>query len=142
MKEEVFFMAKINLTKVEGALHEGLEKIRREKLEALTENSNTLGKEKKEMQILLVLVNQLRHLFKENLEDYKAVGMTIKEVEELLKKKEPLNKEVQNRLLHAKKMIKKIKAKNTKESQELVDMERRRHINKRFNVNEKWLPLQ
>jgi len=145
-------MGKTNFTKVESSLEEGLRKMQMERL--LTEADKASGKsppsqprEKltKEQKHLLkdLELNLLRlrqkdnkiftklkvkrstvkkmineaHLLKD--EDWKHLSSLLKKTESLIKEQFPVSPD-----------------------DKIIEGEKQKHINKRFNVNDKWLPLK
>lgn len=144
-------MAKTNYTKVEGALDEGLRKITVNKLlDIADEVEGTKDKEAEakttlEMQLLTALHQELKHLHKQGKDPYKKLGINKKEIKNFIEKAETLTTEDWAKIKELKGKIDEFRKELDKLSQvsdaDLVDQERRKHINKRFNTNEKWLPL-
>lgn len=76
---------------------------------------------------------------------YKLLGITPEEIRELRKKKslsDVENKKIQALLLKAKEMkVRVMKKLGIAKDSSLVEKERKKHINKRFNIKDTWLPL-
>ncbi len=147
-------MAKTNFTKVEEALDVGLRKIGITKLLQLADvaagtGKNLLEKESsppsKEAHIhqLNFLRKDLRQLHKNDPEIYSKLGFKKNDLKELIDKEgslTPKNWEFIQQIKEKVEAYKKTLPENSNE--QLVEKERVKHINKRFNINEKWLPLK
>lgn len=145
-------MAKTNFTKVEHAFDDEMRKNMRDEL--LREADRVSGTPTKETAEIIrqkrvaaerkILVQALQHdiktiedeifeskfkVSKESLEDIlcKGINLTDKDIEEL--------KKIKKRIDSYKKELEGFDDK-------LVEDERKKHINKRFNVRDKWLPLK
>lgn len=144
-------MAKTNFRKVEEALREGLEKIKVKKL--LDEADQAGGKvSEKELEpegqykVLLVLKEELLFLAKRDPGVYKKVKTSKKTLKTLLSHGMKLTPEEWKKVQKIKGRVdvyrKELAEKRAEESDEnLIEQERHKHIYKRFDVSEKWLPL-
>lgn len=154
-------MGKTNFTKVEDLLKNNLTKIEMTRLGKLADIAQKVGKPemrklieqasiagaKAELDRTLLLRAILRAVkeFKTP-EFYQAIGISLEELEILLKTPKELSPEDWQRLKIIREKIIAFRKSyqdahpETSESA-LIEKQRHRHINKRFNVNEKWLPL-
>lgn len=137
-------MAKTNFTKVEDALSEGMRKISVKKL--LDETAKEQPKEdlNPSQKIVKQLILDLNSAIKKDKKLFLKLGFKKDTIKKILG--DPLHISADNWkiLMEFKKSFDLYKAKKKKETVDdrIVEDERRKHINKRFNVNEKWLPLQ
>jgi len=145
-------MAKTNFTKVEEVLEEGLRQMTVQHLHALADtlsNMDSEGIEKSDSDFLKKLITILK--FEVNwMETHeisleKRIGIKKSDIKKLIEKKPPFNAEDFDKIKEIKEKIEMLKAELEKKSPEtndqLVQKERVKHINKRFNTNDKWLPL-
>lgn len=133
-------MSKTNYSKVEKALEEGMLRMKTESLleeaDALKNPSGKLSEEEEEHALLLSqLQEELKQLKKEDAKAYKKLAFHKLDLKKLEWKE---IQEVQHRLDQYKKEL---PAKMQVSDQSLIDAEREKHLNKRFNVNDKWIPL-
>lgn len=142
-------MAKTNFTKAEEALSEALQKIScsallREADAAQGSAISTDEELKERIKISQGLIRTLRRLHRNDREIYKKVGVKKRDLEGLLENPGKLSKEDWELVLQAKvkadEFLKLLPEKSASDEQ-LVERERHKHINKRFNVSDKWLPL-
>lgn len=140
-------MAKTNYNRVEDALKKGLEKIKVETLLEETESHKTSDKSKKERklspkQMLLLLKQDLKQIEKTEPKIYETLGIERKRIATLLKDPSQIGeKEAEEiRALYEKSRPLKEKLVD-KPSEEILAAEIDRHIYKRHNVKEKWIPL-
>jgi hypothetical protein len=164
-KQTVFngaYMAKTNFTKVEGLLEAQLEKMGAKELGKLADIAQKV--ERPEMRRIVETASiaaakneidrtSLLHAIRHAVDNYKvasfytAIGMTSKELKALLDiPRENLTKLQWGQLLELRPKIKQFKENYNKTHPEagddsLVKKERTKHLNKRFNVKDKWLPL-
>jgi len=133
-------MAKTNFTKAEEALAGALQKL---SVEQLLEQTSSTNKEKRSV-ILKLLQLELRKLQKHDAEFYKNLNFKNKELESYLAEPEKIKDEDWKKIVELKQKVEqKVKEIDSKSNNEdIVNAERHKHINKRFNVNEKWLPLK
>lgn len=143
-------MSKTNFTKAEEALSDVLHKMSKEQL--LKEADSAQGKlkaesleEAKRIQIIAALQRTLKHLYRVDHDIYKKLGIKRKKLEELFAHAAQLSSEewhlileIKVKLIEYRKQMSPISGTN----EQLVEEERHEHINKRFNVNKKWLPLK
>jgi len=139
-------MAKTNFTKVEESLIEGLRKMDVNRLLEITEHGANAEQLQFGKQLLLAMQYVLKSLKQRGLDPYKKLGIEKKELDKMLENAGTLKPEDWNR-------IKEIKVKVDQFKQEMdlkfpvstddqvVESERIKHVNKRFNVNDEWLPL-
>lgn len=146
-------MAKTNFTKVENAFDDEMRKQLQQEL--LKEADRVSGNPSEENPEILkqkriaaekkVLLQALQHDFKNInknlLED--EIKIDTRVLEDLLRKGIlHLNDSDIEELKKIKKNIDKYKGEHEGFDEKLVEAERKKHINKRFNVKDKWLPLQ
>ncbi len=141
-------MAKINLSLVEKAIADVLYKIKLEDLlwlaEALTGTPSAGAEIKDKRLVIKGFVKDLCRLIKKEPEAYKELGAAISELEKLLKSKSAIEPDVWSEIIALKNKVEEVKnisIRDPSEDEAQVEKERQRHINKRFNVNERWLPL-
>lgn len=145
-------MAKTNFTKVEASLDEGLQKMKVNQLYEITESEkNPRRASLKEQEQKQLLINTLQHdvkiIEKHDHEMYGKIGIEKKELKELIANSKNLSpkdwelvKQIQQKVAVYKEEI--LKNFPQPSDDQLIEKERRKHINKRFNVNERWLPLK
>jgi dsDNA-binding SOS-regulon protein len=140
-------MAKVQYTKVEDILTEGLRKIKRDNLLDLAAIAANIGPKKKNLQ---KLINQLKveiAFFKKKERFFlKKLLEEPKKLEEILEKSPPLTEEENLFLITFIQKFTEYKnglkeGATTEVNESLIEQERIKHINKRFNVRDKWLPL-
>ena len=139
-------MAKTNFTKVESLLEKGMEKRLVEKLIVETGGKKKgLGSNPKLYLIeslhwdVMVLPDLDKKFFKKLGVSKKDIFKLIKNPASLTDKDWQIVKDIRAKIDVLKKEILK---KASTSNEELIEHERKRHVNKRFNVNERWLPLQ
>lgn len=142
---------KTNFTKVEGCLEEGL---RQMNIQKLHEEVDALNPKKKstaknvaaKKQLIIVLIRDLNRLAKKDKNFYRIINFDKEEAKKLLSKGVPTKREDWKTILALKEKVEAYKNQEARMSppptdEELVDEERNKSINKRFNVSDKWLPL-
>lgn len=158
-------MPKTNFTKVEEALVEGLRKITVNHLLELADLAaavdarpkepqtpdNLISKEDKQLkQARLHLINSLnkdlKDLKKHDTELYSKVQFKRKDLKKFLEHPDSLSPEEWDKIKKVKEQVESFKQELVKglpvsTDEDLVEKERKKHVNKRFNTNEKWLPL-
>lgn len=145
-------MAKTNFTKVEEALDEGLRQIIKDKLHSLTDsisNISTQGVEKADLaskkQLIAALKFELNWMAKQDPSLHHKLGIKKSEIKKLIETKEKLTQEDFEKIKFIKEKIdvlkKELEEKSPESNDQLIEKERIKHINKRFNTNDKWLPL-
>lgn len=148
-------MAKTNFTKVEEKLDEGLRKMAVEHLLDLADSAakpkddnapNKIKQDHSRLQIILVLQRDMKFLDKEGQAPYELFGINKKTINKYLKNPEKLTSEEWEEI---KKTQEKVhifrkdfeKSSPQKNDDTLIEQQRHSHITKRFNINDKWLPL-
>lgn len=146
-------MSKTNFSKVEKALEEGMIRMQSQSLlkeaDAASGNQEKTGKvPPKEVcnAVLTTLERELKKLKKEDEESYKKAAFPKINLKKLITNPSLLTpqdwkevKDIKDRLNQYKKDLASRLPQET--DQDLVDHERSKHINKRFNVSKKWIPL-
>jgi len=141
-------MTKTNFTKVEEAFTERMHRMNVNKL--LDEADEATKGKKEETNPLTLRVAALRHeikwLSKQNPDFYSELSLDKKNVRALLELKEPFSKEQTTDLEKLKEKIEKYKAKLAPENAEadnerIIEDQKKKQKNKRFNIKDKWLPL-
>lgn len=144
-------MAKSNFSKVEKSLEDGLIKMTARHLKETSPSKNPKKEEKfKEDQIVAELSSLKQDLMlikKYDQNMYKNLGFSLKDLKKILSNPTALTHEHYQKICEIKVKVKDLKKeirtqKKTEPNDTLIQKERIRHINKRFNVQEKWLPLQ
>lgn len=147
-------MAKTNFTKVEEILAEGLRKITVHHLYDLAEqaskrNEDTVNEAEtraiQRLHTLAILLKDINYLKKRGFDPKEKFGIKSKELKNYIENPDTITNDVWNKItdiLAKVEVCKKSLSENEKKDEDLIDEQRRRHITKRFNINEKWLPLQ
>lgn len=142
-------MGKTNFTKVEEALREGLDKLQRDKLLQQADEAQLKHKTKKttDNQLVEVIRRDLNQIKKKDKKFLKELGFTKNEIKALLDKEGDHSLEELKQLGSLEEKIaaykQALKSRRVQEpDDEIVEREKKHHINKRFNVNDDWLPLQ
>lgn len=156
-------MAKTNFSKVEDLLETSLEKMELDKLGKLADIAQSV--ERPEMRKIVekaalaatkseidkkALLHNIRRSLKQFKEPqfFEYIGISEEELEALLKNTKELKSQDWMRLQGIRQKINEFKkAKEEKNAAQegneaIVEKERHKHLNKRFNVKEKWLPLK
>lgn len=138
-------MSKINFSKVEDAIDEGLKKLTVQELLILSGGKKDKAKNDRE-QIAKLIAIQTEWLHKNGHKISEILGISRKKLKEELAQAIAMTDEEWKRVLEWKEALtlklKKIKEKTKKSDENLIESERLKHVNKRFNVREKWLPLK
>lgn len=144
-------MAKTNFTKVEEALVTGL---RQMSVSQLIEMADTVSQQEKEtdkgpklvtiQKTLLTLIHyNMQRLHKQDAAVYHKIGISSKQLKKFIEDSTTLSSEEWESIKQTKEKIDSyLKTLPETTDEQIVEQERIKHINKRFNVNEKWLPLQ
>lgn len=153
-------MAKTNYTKVEEVLNEGLRKIKVNQLleeadaaaavggsQEMQEREGAPTDETGRTHLIATLKHDLKQLHKQKHDPYEKLGLKKSELNKFLDNQEALTPQDWEMIKQLRKRIDEFKeelAKNLPSTtdDDLIKQARRKHINKRFNVNEKWLPLK
>lgn len=146
-------MAKTNFTKVEEALAEGMRQMTMQNLHKLADSiqavesadtKESMAEAKKKL--ITILKFEFNWMEKQDNTLYQKLGITRDEIKKILSQKENLTDEefnhvktIHEKLTELKKELEKVSP--TKSDDELIEKERVKHINKRFNVKDDWLPL-
>ncbi|MEI8364790.1 MAG: hypothetical protein WCF65_00060 [Parachlamydiaceae bacterium] len=148
-------MAKTNYTKVEEALEEGLRRMEAGRLleiaDETSQNIKKIGTSKTPLQneqklLLTALRYDLKHLHKLGRDPFAKSSFHKDEVIEFLKHPDTISQEQWKKIEAFKKHVSDFKTAlehGTPESknEELIEKQRKEQRNRRFNVNDKWLPL-
>ncbi len=140
-------MAKVQYTKVEDILIEGLRKFKTDNLLNLANIAAQIGPKKKDTKkILEQLKAELQFFKKKDPSLLKKLTDNPKEIKKILEDSTSLTEEELNlinsfieKFTEYKLSLKLAATEETNES--IIEQERIKHINKRFNVRDKWLPL-
>lgn len=149
-------MVKTNYTKVEEALDKGL---RRLNVEHLLDQANANKETQKnspaeasqlartQSQLITTLKRELKNLQKKDTALYTKLGIPKKELKHMIENPQALTSEQWELIKQIKIKIENFKADLAKKipqvsNEALVDQERQKHVTKRFNINDKWLPLK
>lgn len=146
-------MGKTDFTKVEEALTEGLRKMEVDKLLSIAdENSEAKGKTDKKLspaqsQLLAILKHELKQMNLSYDEICDKLKIDKKELKRLLKDTEALVAADWDQLNQLKARMTTIKEEQEKKAAKpsddiLIEQQRKSQKTKRFNVNDKWLPLK
>lgn len=145
-------MSKVNFTKVEEALDEASHQFFIDSLTELSTITNMLqNPEKKigkdEEEIIARFQRDLKRIKTENYPLFEKLGLTEEEEEQILRSFSDYRREDWARLKYLKERIDELRREVKKKfepsavNDEIVEKEKKRHINKRHNVREGWLPL-
>jgi hypothetical protein len=152
-------MGKIDYTKVEQILKEGIRSYGVKQLLYFAEIANSLGGNPEDYPTspfdsddikaisLVTLSENLKALHKIDKDIYKTLGITHKEIKSFIKEPKNLTQEQWDKIaeikqkldIYRKLMHEKIKGPS---DDDIIASQRKKHVNKRFNVNYKWLPLK
>jgi hypothetical protein len=143
-------MAKTNFTKAEESISETLQKLNREKLlemadEASGQQPQPASVEGKRILLISQLDRDLKRIYITDKDIYKQLGLKKKMVAGWIKDFAKFSEEEWAKVIKAKASLDEyIKNNPTKvpTDEQIVESQRSKHINKRFNVNDKWLPLK
>lgn len=138
-------MAKTNFTKAEEALRETLEKMTRDKLLELASSheEGTISDEmKSRIYLVFALHLELKRLARIDTKIYKKLEISKKKLEKLMTDPTALSEEDWDKVIQIKSQVDAyLKEHPLPSDEKLIEEQRHRHLTKRFNVNEKWLPL-
>jgi hypothetical protein len=146
-------MPKTNFSKVEEALAEGLKKISIEQYLAAAPSAKELAAAPlREMcatrkRLLRLLSTELDYLHKKGHPIYEKFKIEKEWIAQLLEKPESISTEEWEKVVQLKASLTEFKAgldsRPPEEiNEELVKKQAKKHLTKRFNVNDKWLPLK
>lgn len=150
-------MPKTNFTKVEEVMDQGLRKMSIDQLFNMADAASNLGAEhqysehstieRTKQKLIEALKRDIKYLdSKKHKSMYGELGVKKQDLKILISNPSSLTAEDWEKIKQIKagidKYRKEVMAQLPQENNEkLVEEERRKHINKRFNVNDKWLPL-
>lgn len=146
-------MAKTNFTKVEDALNEGIMRMTISGLLDMASIASQIGSAQSSVplsgsaarkQLVATLLFEIKHCKDEKL--FEAGGMPKVELKDLLQNHENLKPEDWAKLKTFREKAdaykKRVAASLPEDANEkLIESQRKRHINKRYNTKEQWLPL-
>jgi hypothetical protein len=146
-------MAKTNYTKVEEALAEGLRKISVNQFLAAapsTKQSHSIGQQElsaKRSRLLRSLHTELNYLQKQGHQVYEKYQIKKSWINKLIETPNEITTEEWDKIVKLKAQLvafkKGLENKSPEEINEnLVKEQTKKNLTKRFNVNEKWLPLK
>lgn len=144
-------MAKTNFSKVEESLKKGMEKMA---INKIIDSTDTKISEKnaEEMERLnkkktaIYLISELKKLHKNDSRIYSKLGINFTNIKKMLENPLKLTEEEWKNLFKLKDKIeayKKAYAKAIKEEtiEKIIENERSKQADRRFNIQEKWLPV-
>lgn len=145
-------MAKTNFSKVEDALNEGIRKMEMDHYIELAAMADRVGRSSSKIMNDLQTRRYLYALLKKEIQRckdsslFEAGGISREDLKTLLESFDKITEEEWMRLTAFKEKI--VLYKNEQaaklpvdKNEQLVEKERRKHINKRYNTKESWLPL-
>ena len=147
-------MAKVNFSRVEAIIEKGMHKMKRDQLLKLADEATGKKKKKSEIdtsnpyQIMIIIEQDLTWLKKKDPKIYSKHKIKKTHIQKLLTTTKDKSKKIPKETL---KEMNEIREKITnfqkkhypkKSDEELIEAEKKRYINKRQNVNEKWLPFK
>lgn len=138
-------MAKANYTKVEEALNEGMLKMTMQQLHALADGKTDEAR-KNQGKLLAILKIDLRWIAKTDPSLFTKLAIKKDEIKKLFENPSSITPEDWKNLIELKERIDQCKkelfaSKPGETNEQIIEKERVKHVNKRFNTNEKWLPL-
>ena len=149
-------MAKTNYTKVEEALAEGLRQLTRTKLLELADLAKAAGNQSKSAEaevvisqhhLLSSLQRDLKELYRHGPDIYTQLGIKKKEMKKFIEHPDTLTPQDWERLKQVKAHVDEFKKEIVKNlpqisNESIVEQERVKHVTKRFNIRDKWIPLK
>lgn len=143
-------MAKTNFTKAEEALADTLQKMTKESLlkqadavKGKTAEPVSAAELKARTQLVHALQRELKRLHKADADIYKKLGIKKRSLEKWAAHLSEIGPKEWEAIQQAKEKVdrhvKELAAGSSDE--QIVEQQRVKHINKRFNVSDKWLPL-
>lgn len=140
-------MPKTNYTKVEESLSEGLRKMDIHRLLDITEGEATAEQLHARGQLLALIQYELKSLSHQGLDLYETLKIDKKELKKMAGNLPALTqvdidklKKIREQIVNAKAEFDKKQPRPTNE--DIVAKEQRKHVNKRFNIRDDWLPLK
>lgn len=145
-------MAKVNFTKVEDMLNQGLQKISVGHLLNEADAAKGISKPSdaevsSNRRLLTSIERGLKTLQSQDPEAYAKMGIKKKSLKKMIEAPEKLTPQEVETLKEIEEKIKKFKEELQEtlpslDNESIIESQRSKHINKRYNVNDKWLPLQ
>ena len=153
-------MAKTNFSKVEDILNQGLEHLTQSELLLLADKAASMGdseqakaalarvknalKQREQQHWISSIKRNLAYLQKRDKDFLKSLKVKKKELEELMGKPAEIDEKGWEMLKLLSEKLDQYRADRKEEQSDegIVEAERLKHINKRLNVNDKWLPLR
>lgn len=146
-----FIMSKTNFSKVEESLKKGMDKLAIKKIVDSTDSKiNEINAEEEarlnKKKLAIYLIAELKRLRKSDEKLYSKLGTNLGNVKKMLEYPSKLSEEEWKAVLKLKDKVeayKKAYAKVIKETsvEEMVEKERGKQADRRFNIQEKWLPV-
>ena len=145
-------MSKVNFSKVDQAFDEASQSLFIDSLAELSTIASMLQNPdrkigEKEEAIILRFQNELKRIKKEDFSLFEKLNITAEEESRLLRPISEYAKEEWAQLKYLRERIDELKKQITGKSEvneandKIVEKEKKRHINKRHNVRDGWLPL-
>lgn len=149
-------MAKTNFSKVEMILNDGLLQVQVKSLLELADLASGKGEAAKDnptrvlqarRAIARMLQHEIGYIYKSNPGIYTLLGIDRDKLFKIFDHSDNISTEDYEYISKFKKMVdtyrKSLQGAVTPEAnEELIEKQKKQHINKRFNVNDKWLPLR
>lgn len=145
-------MAKTNFTKVEESLRKGLDKLTVKKIvdstdQKLQEKKEAENERLKRKKTAINLISELKRLHKNDERLFINLGTNFAQIKKMLEHPSKLSDEEWKTVLKLREKIdayKKVYKKTVKEEDpidKIVEKERSKQADRRFNIQEKWLPV-
>jgi hypothetical protein len=143
-------MAKTNFSKAEESMGDALQKLTMQQLLELADiHAGTIEELSKRTKVRTLLIKALKYelsrLYRQNSEIYRKLKVKKSTLEKWIADAKDLSDEDWQKIILLKEQVEaELKQSSATQPTDLqhVEKERRKHINKRYNVNEKWLPLK
>jgi hypothetical protein len=149
-------MTKTNYTKVESVLEAGLLQLQVNsllELAAVASGSSEKDKQKPERiaaarkAIANIMKQELNYIYKDTPDIYDMLSLDRTNLFRIFDKPDNISDPDWDLLSTSKELVDAYRAAikmqvSPEENEKLIESQRKKHINKRFNVNDKWLPLQ
>lgn len=149
-------MAKTNFSKMEALLNEGLLQVQVKSWLELADLAAGKGEIAKEhparvlqarKAIAKILKHEISYMYKTNPNIYTMLKVDREKLFNIFDNADKMSDEDWEYLSGLKKMVDIFRKGqqamvNPQKNEELIEQQRKQHVNKRFNVNDKWLPLR
>lgn len=137
-------MGRTNYTKVEGILKEGMLKMSVDNLLELADTAQGMGKEKAPKNDIGFIERELLWIYSKDSHVFKNLHLKKKRLKAIFDHPEKVTLEDMAYLAEVKEKLAKYKKEKLPylSDEDLVKHEQERHVHKRYNTNEKWLPLK